>query len=654
MDSTALREGLHRLAMNHRWTWTPSCRELLLSLPGAIPDVHPVVVVSRLSADQLDALLADTVFMTRYSEEIEDLDRAVGDPRPPLIAYCSPEFGISALVPQYSGGLGILAGDHLKAASEMDLPLVGVGLFYRHGYFKQVIVDGAQTETYLDFEAGHIGAEDTGSTVSVPFPGREVVARIWRMMVGRINFLLLDTHVEANSDQDRLICDRLYGGDRQHRLDQEMVLGVGGARAVRALGWEVPVHHLNEGHAGFILLDLIDDEIDGGDLAGAIERVRPGLVFTTHTPVPAGIDRFDRGLITPYLETWATRWQVPVDDIWSLGEDPEDPGQFNMAALTLRNASAANGVSRLHGEVSRRLFDGVGIGSEIGSVTNGVHARTWVGDAAQEVFDRVLGPTWSDGDPEAWDRVGSIDDTLLGEIRARSAGHLATLMARRTGRDLDPRSLVIGFARRFAPYKRATLLLHDPERLMALLSDDERPIHFVFAGKAHPRDGMGKELVAEIVAQSMSPDAHRRFTFIPAYDMEVGAAMVEGCDIWLNNPIRPREASGTSGEKAALNGALNCSILDGWWAEMYDGKNGWAIEASEQGDPEMRDREEAASLLDMVEAIRDEYFGARHDFHERIRHAWRTLGPRVTAARMLAEYQDGIYLPALRRTDSLA
>ncbi|MGA7227292.1 MAG: alpha-glucan family phosphorylase, partial [Acidimicrobiia bacterium] len=297
---------------------------------------------------------------------------------------------------------------------------------------------------------------------------------------------------------------------------------------------------------------------------------------------------------------------------------------------------------------------GVGIGSEIGSVTNGVHARTWVGDAPQEVFDRVLGPAWSDGDPEAWDRVGSIDDTLLGEVRARSAGHLATLMARRTGRVLDPRSLVIGFARRFAPYKRATLLLHDPERLMALLGDDERPVHFVFAGKAHPRDGMGKELVAEIVAQSLSPDAHRRFTFIPAYDMEVGAAMVEGCDIWLNNPIRPREASGTSGEKAALNGALNCSILDGWWAEMYDGRNGWAIEASEQSDPEMRDREEAASLLDMVETIRDEYFGARHDFHERIRHAWRTLGPRVTAARMLREYQEGIYLPALRRTDTVA
>jgi glycogen phosphorylase len=650
LDSIALREGLHRLALNHRWTWTPSCRQLLLSLPGATADLHPVVVVSRLSGEQLDALLADLDFMSRYTEETDDLDKALSDPQDPEITYCSPEFGITALVPQYSGGLGVLAGDHLKAASDMRLPLVGVGLFYRHGYFKQVIVDGVQTETYLDFEAVQIGAEDTGNEVTIPLPGREVSARIWRLTVGRIPLLLLDTDVDANSSEDRLICDRLYGGDRQHRLDQEMILGVGGSRAVKAMGWDVPVHHLNEGHAGFILLDLIDDTIADSDLHQAIERVRPGLVFTTHTPVPAGIDRFDRGLISPYLQTWAARWGVALDDLWALGEDPDDPGQFNMAALTLRNASAANGVSRLHGEVSRNLFAGVGLGSHIGSVTNGVHARTWVGSETQGLFDRALGPTWSDGDPGAWDKVDSIDDRMLGDLRRHATDRLAGLVAARSGGSLDPDALVFGFARRFAPYKRATLLLSDPNRLTQLLGDEQRPVHFIFAGKAHPRDAMGKAMVAEIVGHSIAPDAHHRFTFIPAYDMAVAAAMVEGCDIWLNNPIRPREASGTSGEKASLNGVLNCSILDGWWAEMYDGRNGWVIDASGASEPEDRDREETKSLFDTLEVIRDEYFSARGEFHERIRHAWRTLGPRVTAARMLREYRDDIYLPALRRT----
>jgi starch phosphorylase len=652
LDSPALREALHRLAANHRWTWAPSCRHLLFSLPGAEPDRHPVRVVSDLSPDQLDGLLEDGELGERVAAELADLDRALADRVTPEIAYCSPEFGIDALVPQYSGGLGVLAGDHLKAASDQGLPLAGVGLFYHHGYFDQEITEGGQTESYPTVDPADVGAVPTGVVVRIPLPGREVAARVWRIDVGRIPLLVLDTDLADNSEEDRRIGDCLYGGDRRHRLDQEMVLGVGGARALAALEWEVPVHHLNEGHAGFIVLELIDRVIDDGDLGSAIERVRPGLVFTTHTPVPAGIDCFHRELTLPYLEPWARRWGIPVEEIWALGQDPADEGIFNMAVLTLRLASHANGVSRLHGEVSRDLFAGVGIGDEITSITNGVHARTWVAPVIQEMFDEVLGTTWADGDPEAWDRVSDIDDERLGAARSGASRRLAGLVAASTGHGVDPDALMVGFARRFAPYKRATLLLRDPERLRQMLEDEDRPVHFVFAGKAHPEDSLGKALVAEIVGYAVSPSANQRFSFVPGYDMAIARTLVEGCDVWLNNPIRPREASGTSGEKAALNGGLNCSILDGWWAEMFDGGNGWAIPASEEEDEGLRDAAEAAAMLDTLGSILEMYHSDRSAFQGRIRHAWRTLGPSVTAARMVREYASDVYGPALERTRS--
>ncbi len=652
LDSHGLREALHRLAANHRWTWTPSCRELLDSLPVAGAGRHPASIVAELSQGQLDELLADGGLMVRLAEETADLDRALEGEGAPEIAYCSPEFGIDALVPQYSGGLGVLAGDHLKAASDQGLPLVGVGIFYRYGYFDQEIAEGGQHETYRSVDPAAVGARDTGISIEVPLPGREVSARVWRIDVGRIPLILLDTDIESNTDEDRGIGDCLYGGDRRHRLDQEMVLGVGGARALAELGWKVPVHHLNEGHAGFIALELIDRVIESGDLASAVERIGPGLVFTTHTPVPAGIDRFHRDLILPYLEHWAQRWATPIEQIWGLGQDPDDEAQFNMAALALRLSSSANGVSKLHGEVSRSLFAGVGIGDAIISITNGVHARTWADPAVQHLFDEVLGPEWGEGDPEAWDRVASIDDSRLGEVRDGASRRLASLVSTLTGRFLDPEALIVGFARRFAPYKRATLLLRDQDRLRHLLEDESQPVHFVFGGKAHPQDEQGKALVAELVGYSMSPAANERVTFVPGYDMGVARILVAGCDIWLNNPIRPREASGTSGEKAVLNGGLNCSILDGWWAEMYDGANGWAIDASEEEDPDVRDQAEAASLFDTLSSIQDLYHTDRAGFNERIRHAWRTLGPKVTAARMLRDYIDELYGPALERTPS--
>lgn len=628
-----------RLASNYRWTWSQTTRELFDELAGADAETHPVSIVSNLEEPQVATLAEDADFVAKLETETARIPAT----HQPKIAYCSPEFGLTALLPQYAGGLGVLAGDHLKSASDLGTPLAGVGLFYREGVFRQVIENGRQSERYDVIDPRAVGASDTGIVVAVPFPGRAVQARVWRIDVGRVPLLLLDTDLEANADVDRKITDRLYAGSRRHRLDQEMVLGIGGARALAAMGWEIEVHHLNEGHAGFIVLELIDRVVEELGFERAREHVREGLVFTTHTPVPAGIDRFEAATIRPYLETWSRKWDVPFDSVWALGVDPEDPASFNMAALCLRSARSANGVSELHGEVSRKLFAGVGIGDDIGHVTNGVHARTWTAPHTQTVFDQLLGPAWAEGHRGAWDLIGSIDDAQVTEIRRRSSLILANLVAERTGEVIDPDALIIGFARRFAPYKRATLLLRRADLLEGVLGDDNRPVHLVFAGKAHPSDETGKGLVAELIEAASSDVANGRLTFIPDYEMDVALAMVQGSDVWLNNPVRPREASGTSGEKAALNGSLNCSVLDGWWAEMYDGYNGWEITPSHSEDPETRDREESTTLLETIESIAAEYHDSRPLFLGRIRHAWSTLGPKVTSARMLRDYEDRVY-----------
>ncbi|MCP3977578.1 MAG: glycosyltransferase family 1 protein [bacterium] len=651
MDVLALRESLARLAGNHRWTWVPAMRRLWARLDGGTLDRHPTLIIADVATSDLEALLSEDETMALVADELTYLDELFVDgATDPQFAYFSPEFGISDAIPQYSGGLGILAGDHLKAASDIGLPLVGVGLFYRQGFFRQAIAGGQQAESYPTVTPESLGAEATGITVHVPLPGREVAAQVWRMSVGRTQLLLLDTDVAENSDTDRAITDRLYGGDRLHRLKQEILLGVGGTRALSAMGWNVPVYHLNEGHAGFLVLELIDRAIDGSDLSTAIDKVRKSLVFTTHTPVPAGIDRFDRKMILPYLELWATRWGVPAAALWELGADATDvKDRFNMAAFALRLASSANGVSKLHGEVSRRLFAGIGIGDDITSITNGVHARTWVSEDTQSVFDRILGAGWENGESEAWDRVDSLSDSAVASLRHIGALNLAQLVSDRTGQVLDPDALIVGFARRFATYKRSTLLFQHPERLASMLTDNNRPVHFVFAGKAHPADAAGKELLASIVEFSHSAAANGRFTFIPDYSITIAQAMYEGSDIWLNTPIRPREASGTSGEKSALNGGLNCSILDGWWAEMYDGRNGWAIATSDAPDPVLRDRDESEATLDVLDMILAEYHEDPAGFVGRIRHAWKSLGPGVTAARMINDYRRQIYMPALSR-----
>lgn len=659
MTPDDLRTSLIDLATNLRWSWHHPTAQLLADLPGAANDRHPLSTINALTAANLSALAGDEVFCADLADLHQELLDHLGDnsEQGPEVVYYSPEFGISELVPQYSGGLGILAGDHLKAASDLGTPLAAVGLLYRHGFFRQELTDGGQSERYETYEPTDLGAVDTGVVVEVPLAGRAVHARVWKFAVGRVTLLALDTDVDSNSPGDRAITDRLYSGDRQHRIEQEMVLGIGGSRAVTAMGWTPGVHHLNEGHAGFLILDLIDQRITSGagDLATAVDQVRSHVMFTTHTPVPAGIDRFDRSLASQYLEPWATTWGTDLDTVMELGRDP-DAGTdvFNMAVLCLQHADRANGVSRLHGEVSRNLFAAVPGGSQIGSVTNGVHARTWVSPILQDRFDQTLGTRWDDGDPTAWANIDRFDDRSIIDIRRSTRTDLTTLIAERTDDQLSPDSLVIGFARRFATYKRATLLLRHPEELSALLGDDDRPVHFVFAGKAHPADVPGKALLAGVVTHGRTPQANGRFTFIPDYDMGVARAMYHGCDVWLNTPVRPHEASGTSGEKAALNGALNCSILDGWWAEMSDGVNGWDIPLADPdqgfGDvtDDARDDTESMNTLGVLASIAAEFHAdgtgePSSAWLNRMRHAWRTLGPLVTAGRMVAEYERDWY-----------
>lgn len=654
MSGALLHQQLSRLAANYAWTWSVRAQELLSVIPDAAAGVAPFATLQKVHPDRLATLVADHEFVTAVEAELAALDGLCAAAKPPEIAYFSPEFGLTEVVPQYSGGLGILAGDHLKASSDLRLPLVGVGLFYRQGFFRQALTNGNQVEIYQTCDPTELGFIDTGVTIGVPLAGREADAKVWRLDVGAVGLIVLDTDLDTNPADDRHITDRLYGGDRRRRVRQEMILGVGGARALSALGWNPSVHHLNEGHAGFLILELIDRRITAGaSFEEAIAAIGSGLVFTTHTPVPAGIDRFDIELAAEHLQPWAQKWDLPVADLLALGA--ETPGEgapaFNMANLCLRVADRANGVSKLHGEVSRTLFAAVPGGPAIGSVTNGVHARTWVHPPLQHRFDSVLGPTWESGGAEVWAGVDRLGDQDIRELRIDGRSVLAQLVSDRTGIELATDVLTIGFARRFAAYKRANLLLRELDRLTALLADDEHPVQFVFAGKAHPSDVPGKALIAELAAFASSPEAHNRFVLVPDYDMAMARTMYAGCDVWLNNPIRPREASGTSGEKSALNGGLNLSISDGWWAEMADDMNGWTIPNAAGTDDASRDSFEATAILDLLEHQIVPMFyaaevGPSAQWLSRVRHGWRTLGPKVTAGRMVRDYRDQLYVPA--------
>ncbi len=668
---TTVEPQLLDLARNHRWTWHTPTADVLAAVPGASPTVHPVTAITKLDDAQWIDLLADGDLLTSIEREHHELVALLETKPDTAIAYVSAEFGISELVPQYSGGLGILAGDHLKSASDLNLPLAGVGLFYQEGFFRQELDGIKQAERYERCDPKLLGYVDTGVTVSVDVTGcgtsdesHAVAAKVWKLAVGRVDLFVLDTNVDPNSADGRAITNRLYSGDNEHRVRQELILGIGGLRALRALDIEPEVVHLNEGHAGFLLLEKIQTELAKGvTLDRAVEVTKAGSVFTTHTPVPAGIDRFDRSLIATYIGPWAERNGVPIDTLFDWAESPDDEGDpkpFNMAVFCLALTSAANGVSKLHGEVSRELFASVPAGPTIGSVTNGVHARTWVDPTLADMFTEALGADWEVGSTDAWNKVRSLDDERIKEVRTAGRQRLIDVIggAGIGTATLDPEALTIGFARRFATYKRADLLLTEGARLAAMLGDDSRPIQFVFAGKAHPADVPGKHLMSQIVEFSQSAEANGRFIFLPDYEMGIARAMYAGCDVWLNNPIRPHEASGTSGEKAALNGGLQCSILDGWWDEMYDGDNGWAIATSDSDDPAVRDKFEAGSIYELLEheILPLFYSGAGRptkSWLDKVKHNWVTLGPKVTATRMVADYRDQVYTPAQERFNAV-
>ena len=601
------------------------------------------------------------------------------------------------MLPQYSGGLGILAGDHLKAASDLGVPIVGVGLLYRHGYFKQSLSrEGWQQETYpvLDPDGLPISllreADGTRATISISLPGGpDLRARIWVASVGRVPLLMLDTDVEGNPDHYVEITDRLYGGNSEHRLRQELLLGVGGVRALRTYsritGAPAPeVFHTNEGHAGFLGIERIREltvasDGPGLDLDTALEVGRASTVFTTHTPVPAGIDRFPRTLVEQYFaaEGGATPG-VPVERILALGtEDYEggDESVFNMAVMGFRLAQRANGVSLLHGHVSRGMFNGLWPAFDeaevpIGSITNGVHAPTWV---AREIFELATshGVDGDSDDTDAyWAAVDKISGVDMWSVKRRLRERLVVDARKRLTRSwekrgaakaelgwidnvLDPDVLTIGFARRVPSYKRLTLMLSDPERLKALLLHPERPVQLVIAGKSHPADDGGKKLIQEMVRFADDPEVRHRIVFLPNYDIAMAQPLYPGCDVWLNNPLRPYEACGTSGMKAALNGGLNLSILDGWWDEWYDGDNGWAIPSADGvDDPDKRDDLEATALYELIENdVAPRFYdldaeGVPTRWVEMLRHTFKSLGPKVLATRMVRDYTKQLYAPA--------
>jgi starch phosphorylase len=667
--------ALRGLATNLHWTWDRDLKALFprLAADGWEAGGHdPLRVLESITVERWAELAADPDVVAHVQAAAARLDEALTSPRwfqgrtdSPLttVAYFSPEFGISETLPQYSGGLGILAGDHLKAASDLGVPLVGIGLLYAEGYFRQRLnADGWQEERFPRLDPAGLPITPTGITVSVDLAGDTAQIQVWKVNVGRVSLYLLDTAVPGNSDEAAAITNRLYGGDVEHRLRQEIVLGIGGVRALRALGITPQVFHSNEGHAGFNSLERIRElVIDGLTFADAVEAVRAGGVFTTHTPVPAGIDRFSPELMAKYFTAFAAECGVSLLELRALGsrEDEPDDDRFNMAVLGLRLAARANGVAALHGAVSREMFQGVWpdvsvADVPIGSITNGVHAHTWVSAPVDRLFDEHVHGVWDGADEATWQRANDIDDLAVWQVRQAGRTELVEFIRERVGDEvLDPDALTIGFARRFATYKRATLLLSQPERLKALLTDPRRPVQFVFAGKAHPADQPGKEMIRQIELFSRQLDISDRFIFLPDYDMRVARAMYHGCDVWLNNPRRPLEACGTSGMKAALNGALNCSIRDGWWDEWYDGENGWEIHSADNDpDESRRDAKEAGSLFSLLEREVVPLFyggdrrGLPHGWIAKVKHNWASLGPKVTAARMVRDYVTELYEPA--------
>ena len=700
----AALEPLASVVSNLRWSWHPETQDLFARIDASLWDEvgqDPLRLLGEVSAQRWAELAADEDFVGHVQWIASQLDdyltgdrwyQSLGAEAPRSIAYFSPEFGITEVLPQYSGGLGILAGDHLKSASDLGVPIIGVGLFYRAGYFRQSLsLDGWQQETYpvLDPDGLPLSllreTDGTPVVIEVGLPGgRTLRAHVWRADVGRVPLLMLDSDVEENEPAERDVTDRLYGGSGEHRLQQELLLGVGGVRALRAFSRitgapEPEVFHTNEGHAGFLGLERIRELVGTASLNfdEALQAGRAGMVFTTHTPVPAGIDRFPRDMVTQYFGGENAVVGVPVERILELGAedyDGGDPTVFNMAVMGLRLGQRANGVSLLHGEVSRGMFAGLWQGFDIdevpiGSITNGVHASTWVAREIRDLLAAQVGPELAE-ESTGWESARSIPagelwatkrvlrQRLVADVRRR----LRQSWVQRGASDaelgwidevLDPDVLTIGFARRVPSYKRLTLMLRDPQRLRAMLLHPDRPVQLVIAGKSHPADDGGKKLIQQLVAFADDPEVRHRIVFLPDYDIGMARVLYPGCDVWLNNPLRPLEACGTSGMKAALNGGLNLSILDGWWDEWYDSENGWAIPTADGvADPDRRDDLEASALYDLIEkSVASRYYdidgtGLPTRWITMLQHTLATLGPKVLASRMVRDYVQKLYAPA--------
>ena len=702
---------LLEISQNLWWTWQPEAVDLFVRVDRQLwteSGHNPIKLLGQVPQTRLDELAADDAFIAAMQRVYERLNihltqnawyqKQFPDNDDCCIAYFCAEFGMHECLPIYSGGLGILAGDHVKSASELGLPFVGVGLLYRNGYFQQYLnADGWQQEFYPDLDFTNLpvkpvkGSGSEQLKVTVDLPGRTVTVAVWLAQVGRVKLFLLDTNLPENEPGDRAITKQLYGGDMDMRIRQEIVLGIGGTRALTAMGIKPTVNHLNEGHAAFLSLERIRMIIEqtGVSFDEACTAAAAGNVFTTHTPVPAGIDRFPTDMVERYFEHFVSSISLDMEGMLALGREnvANKHESFSMAVLALRTSDGTNGVSKLHGKVARDMWKNIwpSVPNEeipIGSVTNGIHARTWLSADMKQLFDRYLSLQWqtTPEDHSVWEGVHDIPDEELWRVRQDRRQRLVTwvrwyqrqVLKRRgassaeiaqAGELLDHDTLTIGFARRFATYKRANMFLRDPQRLAKILSDADRPVQFVLAGKAHPADTQGKELIREIVHFAREYNAVRRVVFLENYDINVARYLVQGVDVWMNTPRRPMEASGTSGMKAALNGVLNFSILDGWWDEAYHESAtkdlGWPIGQGEvYANYDYQDQVESQALYDTLEkqivpTFYNREEGIPREWVKCVKNCLRHLAPAFNTTRMVQEYTENFYMPSHSRSGKL-
>jgi starch phosphorylase len=691
---------LEELANNLWYSWDRPTRELFARLHPTLWDAvfhSPKALLKRIDEQKLVDAAQDPVFLNSFNRILSAFDtyhseplRANGAaslPASDLVAYFCAEFGFHESLPIYSGGLGILAGDHCKAASDLRLPFVGVGLLYRQGYFIQRIDgEGSQHAEYFDSDfddlpvAPVVGEDGRELHVPVELPGRTVEVKVWQARAGHVTLCLLDTDIEANGEHDRDIAHRLYGGDRTTRIEQELVLGIGGVRALAAIGLKPTVWHINEGHAAFLILERMRGVIRQGlDFRAALEAVAANTVFTTHTAVPAGHDYFAADVMRGYFEGLCRECGMAPDELHALGSLP-GKAEFNMTALAVRGSRHHNGVSRIHGEVSSRmlgeLWPQIPVDENpVDYVTNGVHVPTFLALEWVDIFDRFLGYGWSQhlSDPELWKRLEELPDNIFWSVRQYLKARMIHLVRHRIRNQqlrnqvseshvdrllkladpANPTVLTIGFGRRFATYKRAALLFENLDELRRITGDPERPVLFVFSGKAHPADAPGQDMIRQVVQVARMPEFEGKILLVEGYDLRLARRLVQGVDVWLNNPIYPLEASGTSGMKAGMNGVINLSVLDGWWGEGYEGDNGWAIKPAAQAlEQYKRNREEAQTLYEILQdQVIPLYYarGPQGFSPEWIKVAKRSMGsilPRFNAARMLQEYVEKLYVPA--------